>query len=211
MDIIKNAKKFKNLTFMPAYLKPKDLAAYLGVSKKTIFRYIASGQIKATKIGQWKIKPQDFNQFLKKNFSKTIKASVIKPQKKTTINLPLYLSPVAAGFPSPAEDFIEERLDLNSYLIKNQVATFLVKVQGESMKNAGINSGDILIVDKSKEATNNKIVVAVIDGELTVKRLLRQKDGIILMPENEDYQPIKIKKENDLMIWGVVVGVVRKI
>ena len=211
MDIIKNAKKFKNLTFMPAYLKPKDLAAYLGVSKKTIFRYLSSGQIKGQKIGQWKIKPQDFNLFVKKNFSCPKNIKIIKPQKKTTLNLPLYLSPVSAGFPSPAEDFIEEKLDLNSYLINNQPATFLVKVQGESMKNAGINSGDILVVDKSKEAVNGKIVVAVIDGELTVKRISKQKNKISLMPENENYQAIEIKNENDLMVWGVVVGVVRKI
>lgn len=196
---------------MPNYLKPKDLAAYLGVSKKTIFRYIAAGQIKAVKIGQWKIKPQDFNKFVKSNLTLPKKIKVIRPQKKTALSLPLYLSPVAAGFPSPAEDFIEENLDLNSYLIKNQPATFLVKVQGDSMKNAGINSGDILVVDKSKEPGSGKIVVAVIDGELTVKRLLKQKDGAILMPENENYKPIELKKENDLMIWGVVVGVVRKI
>jgi len=198
---------------MPTYLKPKDLAVYLGVSKKTIFRYLASGQIKASKIGQWKIKPKDFNNFLKKNLAKITNKNLklIKPQRKTSYNLPLYLSPVAAGFPSPAEDFIEDKLDLNTYLIKNQPATFLVKVQGNSMKEAGINSGDILVVDRSREAGDGKIVVAVIDGELTVKRLKKTKNKLFLVPENSDYSPIEIKNENDLMIWGVVVGVVRKI
>jgi DNA polymerase V len=198
---------------MPEYLKPKDLAQYLGVSKKTIFRYLRSGQIKANKIGQWRIKPADFNKFLKKNFSglKKNRAKLYRPQAKTAFNLPLYLSPVAAGFPSPAEDFIEDKLDLNTYLIKNQPATFLVRVQGDSMKGAGINSGDILVVDRSRETADGKIVVAVIDGEMTVKRISKQKNKLYLMPENEDYRPIEIKGENELLIWGVVTGVVRKL
>ncbi|MFA6321913.1 MAG: translesion error-prone DNA polymerase V autoproteolytic subunit [Candidatus Buchananbacteria bacterium] len=198
---------------MTKFLKPKDLAEYLGVSKKTIFRYLASGQIKAIKIGQWKIEPHDFNKFLKKNLITKNRQAVklMRPQAKTAFNLPLYLSPVAAGFPSPAEDFIEDRLDLNLYLIKNQPATFLVKVQGHSMIGAGINEGDILVVDKSLPSQDGKIVIAVLDGELTVKRLKKIKNQLYLMPENPDYQPIEIKKESELMIWGVVVGVVRKL
>lgn len=198
---------------MPKFLKPKDIAQYLNVSSKTVFRYIASGQIKATKIGQWKIVPNDFNKFIKKNFpaKKSNHLKLIRPQKKTQYNLPLYLSPVAAGFPSPAEDFIEEQLDLNNFLIKNQPATFLVKVQGDSMQGVGINSGDILVVDKSLPTADGKIVIAVLDGEMTVKRLKKDKNKLFLMPENENYSPIEIKKESELMIWGVVTGVVRKL
>lgn len=124
---------------------------------------------------------------------------------------PLYLERISAGFPSPADDYIETALDLNTYLVRNPAATFMVKVSGDSMTGAGINDGDILVVDRSAEPAHGRIVVAVLDGELTVKRLVR-KDGLIrLAPENPRYKPITVAAEQDLHIWGVVSGVVRRL
>tara|TARA_B100000427_G_C15494198_1_gene589062 strand:- start:1277 stop:1792 length:516 start_codon:yes stop_codon:yes gene_type:complete len=125
--------------------------------------------------------------------------------------LPLYTSAVQAGFPSPADDYIEEKLDLNKHLIKHPSATFFVKVTGDSMIKAGIHSGDILIVDRSIEPTKGKIVIAAIDGELTVKRLSYESDGNYLLPENDNYTPIKIDEHNDLTIWGVVTSVLHSV
>ncbi len=122
--------------------------------------------------------------------------------------LPLYSNKVSAGFPSPADDHIEAQLDLNSYLIKNPASTFFVKVSGESMKDVGIFPGDILIVDRSLNPINGKIVIAVVDGELTVKRLKKEKNQLLLMPENKDFKPIVIKELQDVSIWGVVTNVI---
>lgn len=126
------------------------------------------------------------------------------------IQLPLYFSNVSAGFPSPADDYIESALDLNKFLVKNPPATFMVRVSGDSMIEAGINHGDILVVDRSINATHGKIVVAVIEGELTVKKLHITKDECLLIPENASYSPIKISSEQKLHVWGVVTGVVRR-
>jgi len=122
--------------------------------------------------------------------------------------LSLFLTPVAAGFPSPASDYIDKNIDLNEILIKNKVASFLVKAMGDSMVNAGIFSGDILIVDKSINPENNNIVVAIINGEFTVKRLIKDKQKIFLQPENPKYKPIEISVEDDFKIWGVVTFVI---
>lgn len=116
--------------------------------------------------------------------------------------------PVSAGFPSPAEDYIEGKLDLNKHLIKHPAATFFVKVTGNSMINAGIHPGDILIVDRSIEPGNNKVVIAVVDGELTVKRIRVIKDKIFLMSENKDYKPMRIEAETGFEIWGVATNVI---
>ena len=128
-----------------------------------------------------------------------------------TMPIPLYGSKVQAGFPSPADDFIEQHLDLNEYLIQHPAATFLVRAKGQSMINAGIFSGDILIVDKSLEPTHGKIVIAAIDGELTVKRLYR-KDGVVkLQPENPDFPDLDISEQGETIIWGVVTNVIRDV
>lgn len=116
--------------------------------------------------------------------------------------------PVTAGFPSPAEDYIEGKLDLNKHLIKHPAATFFVRVAGDSMIDAGIHPGDILIVDRSLEPANKKVVIAIIDGELTVKRIRINKGRIYLIPENKKYKPIEIEKEMDFDIWGVVTNVI---
>ena len=123
---------------------------------------------------------------------------------------PLYSCTVRAGFPSPADDYIESRLDLNSHLIKHQAATFFVIASGDSMINAGIHSGDLLIVDKSIQAAHGHIVIAAINGELTVKRLSRTNGCVRLMPENDDFSPIDITEEQDLVIWGVVTYVIHQ-
>ena len=115
---------------------------------------------------------------------------------------------VAAGFPSPADDHLEGKLDLNEYLVKHPAATFFVRVVGDSMINAGIHAGDLLVVDRSLEAVNRSIILAVIDGEITVKRFIRHKDQIMLMPENESYQPITVTDSIGFEIWGVVTHVI---
>lgn len=125
--------------------------------------------------------------------------------------VPLFTEQVAAGFPSPADDYLEENLDLNKYLVKHPIATFFVRVTGDSMIGAGIHSGDILIVDRSLEADNRKVVIAVVDGELTVKRLVRKDGAVYLMPENDKYEPIVIKDEVDLEVWGVVTSVIHTV
>jgi DNA polymerase V len=124
------------------------------------------------------------------------------------LNIPLFMSRVQAGFPSPADDYIEQGLDLNDFLIKRPTATFFMKVAGDSMKDAGINNDDILIVDRSLTAIHNCIVVAVVNSEYTVKRLQKIKDKIYLMPENKKYPVIEIKDGMDFEIWGVVTYVI---
>ena len=126
--------------------------------------------------------------------------------------LPLYVSSVTAGFPSPADDYIENALDLNELLIKHPTATFFVRVSGHSMVNAGIHHRDILIVDRSLPPVSGRIVVAAIDGQLTVKRLKKTTDGrLFLMPENEGFLPIAVKPEHDIYIWGVFTNVIHSV
>jgi DNA polymerase V len=117
---------------------------------------------------------------------------------------------VQAGFPSPADDYIERYLDLNSEFIKHPAATFLLRTTGDSMIDAGIFSGDILIVDRSLEPSDGKIVIAALDGELTVKRLSRQKGRVQLVAANTNYKPIDITDEHDVVIWGVVTLVLHE-
>lgn len=117
---------------------------------------------------------------------------------------------ISAGFPSPAGDYAEDGLDLNNYLVQNKPATFMFTVRGESMINAGICDADKVVVDRALKAKHNDIVVAVVDGEYTIKRLYKYRGRIELRPENPDYQPITFTEGNELQIWGVVVGVVRK-
>lgn len=118
--------------------------------------------------------------------------------------LPLYSHKVVAGFPSPADDYIETYLDLNEKLVSNKEATFLLRVQGDSMQDVGIYEGDILIVDRSENPTPGKIVIAALDGELTVKRLVVNNKGTFLAPENPNYPLIPVTEESDMVIWGVV-------
>ncbi len=121
---------------------------------------------------------------------------------------PLYASKVEAGFPSPADDYIESRLDLNEYLVKHKEATFFLRVKGDSMAGANIHDGSLLIVDRAAEPKHNDIVVAVVNGELTVKRLYKRRGVVKLLAANEAYPEILIKPEGELTVWGVVQHVV---
>lgn len=128
------------------------------------------------------------------------------------IHPPLVLSSVKAGFPSPAEDYAEETLDLNKYVIKNNVSTFFVRAKGESMVGAGIKDGDLLVVDRSISATNGQVVIAVINGEFTVKTIeIVKGKALRLLPANDEFKPIHLNSEIDFQIWGVVTAYIHKL
>jgi DNA polymerase V len=137
-------------------------------------------------------------------------AAVYGVERKERLARPLFLSGVSAGFPSPAEDYVDRALDLNELLIKHPAATFFVRVAGDSMVGAGIHHNDILIVDRSLEAASGRIVIAVVGGELTVKRLVHDKNGSRLVAENPNYPPIPLTEESGCEIWGVVTGLVHQ-
>jgi DNA polymerase V len=148
---------------------------------------------------------------LGKNKSKgPILPEIIFPEFLEKKKLNLYTSQIPAGFPSPAEDFMEKRLDLNDYLIKNQASTFLVRVRGNSMVDAGISDSDLLIIDRSAEAAEGKIVLGVLNGEFTVKRIRKKGKKLFLTPDNEEFKPIEITEEMDFQIWGVVTFSIHK-
>ena len=138
-------------------------------------------------------------------------AAVLCPDRSTKWARPLFLAPVSAGFPSPAEDYIEGRLDLNRHLIKHPAATFFVRVAGDSMTGAGIHPGDILVVDRSLEPRDASVVIAVLDGELTVKRISRRAGKLYLVPDNSLYQPLEILEEMEFEVWGVVTSVIHSL
>jgi DNA polymerase V len=123
---------------------------------------------------------------------------------------PLFIARVSAGFPSPADDYLDNRIDLNKQLIAHPSATFYVRVKGSSMVDAGINDGDMLIVDRAIEPRNNDIVVSILNWEFTVKRLRKETDGLYLMPENSTYQPVKVLDGADFRVWGVVSYIIHK-
>ena len=137
--------------------------------------------------------------------------AVYAPDLSTRYALPIFLGRLPAGFPSPADDYLEGKLDLNRHLIKHPAATFFVRVTGDSMIGAGIHSGDLLVVDRSLEPADKHVVVAVLDGELTVKRLFKQNGVLRLLPENQNYQPIEITAQQSIEIWGVVTSVIHSL
>ena len=118
---------------------------------------------------------------------------------------------ISAGFPSPADDFKEIRISLDKELVKNKDATFYARVDGYSMIGAGLEDGDLLVIDRSKNPENGKIAICLIDGEFTVKRIKKEKNKLYLIPENKKYKPIELKEENELIIWGVVEYVIKKV
>ena len=132
------------------------------------------------------------------------------PSITTRVELPFYDVGIQAGFPSPADDFIELSIDINKEYIKNRDATFFARVKGHSMKNVGIFDGDLLIIDKSIEPQDNKIAICQVDGDFTVKRIKIDNDTVWLIAENEAYNPIKVTADNELMIWGIVVASIKK-
>jgi DNA polymerase V len=133
------------------------------------------------------------------------------PGRSKPVSLKFYSSQIPAGFPSPADDFAEKTLDLNDYLIGNKAATFLVKVQGNSMINTGIFDGDLLVIDRSKDVVNGKVILGVLNGEFTVKRLELKNNKVFLLPENDQFEKIKITEEMDFKIWGVVTFAIHKL
>jgi DNA polymerase V len=135
---------------------------------------------------------------------------LFKSDVSTNIELPLFQTGISAGFPSPADDYIEDRIDLNRELIKNPSSTFFGRINGDSMIKAGIGNGDLIVVDRSIDPKNNSVVVCFIDGEFTIKRFRKVGNDYFLVPENDQYKPIKVSKENDFRIWGTVTYTIKK-
>ena len=123
---------------------------------------------------------------------------------------PIFIDSVSAGFPSPATDYMENKLDLNEYLIKHPAATFIVKAKGLSMMDAGILSGDLLIVDRSITPKSNDIVIASIFGDLTVKKLQKKENSLFLLSANSEYPSIEVKEEMECFIWGIVTYIIHE-
>jgi DNA polymerase V len=145
------------------------------------------------------------------SIKKEPKLTFFLPDYESELRIPFMTGGVSAGFPSPAADFMETNIDLNKELSENPLATFYIRVKGNSMIDAGINDKDVLVVDRSLEPQNNKIAICFIDGEFTVKRIQLEKDCLYLMPENPNYAPIKVTEENQFIIWGMVTYVIKKI
>lgn len=137
-------------------------------------------------------------------------ASDVPPGVGGRVGLPLYLCRVPAGFPSPAGDYVESNIDLNEWLIRNEPATFIVRVEGDSMET-GIRSGDWLVVDRSLEARHRDVVVASFGNEVTVKRLLSEGGRVVLAADNPAYPPVEVKGEEGLTVWGVVTYCIRRL
>ena len=133
------------------------------------------------------------------------------PKKENGLGQWLAEEGISAGFPSPADDFKETRISLDRELVKNKEATFYARVSGDSMVGAGLDDGDLLVIDRSLNPENGKIAVCLVDGEFTVKRIKKEKNELYLIPENKKYKPIELKEENELIIWGVVEYVIKKV
>lgn len=142
---------------------------------------------------------------------KSLINSVLKFVENNGHQLPLFSSKVAAGCPTSTDDHIETHINLQDYLIKNATTTFLVRASGQSMIGAGIHENDLLIVDRSLLPTHGKIVIAAVDGQLTVKRLHQKNNQLFLMPENKKFKPIKMTPENEMLILGIVTNVIHTV
>ncbi|MBA3814667.1 MAG: translesion error-prone DNA polymerase V autoproteolytic subunit [Alphaproteobacteria bacterium] len=133
---------------------------------------------------------------------------ILSGKPSASLSLPLFQSRIQAGFPSPCGDFKERSLDLNEPLVSHKAATFFMRVTGDSMTGVGIFPGDLLIVDRSLNPISGKVVIAVLNGEMTLKRLEKSKEGFLLCAENNRYEDIKVREEDDFSIWGVVTNVI---
>ena len=150
-----------------------------------------------------------YQTFKKESNSATVQSlNELQNAKISNIKLPLYGTSVSCGFTSPAEDHVENQLSLDEYLVSNPNATFFVRSSGDSMTGAGIFNGDLLIIDRSIEPKNNHIVLAIVDTEFTVKRLVKKAENITLKAENPQFSDIHVNKQQHFMIWGVVVHVI---
>lgn len=136
------------------------------------------------------------------------KVSIHPISKEKQNNIP-DIGGVSAGFPSPADDFLDSRIDLNKELISNSLATYYGRVSGDSMQDLGIHDGDLLVIDKSKPVSNGKVAVCFVDGEFTLKTIKIEKDCFWLIPANEKYKPIQVTKDNDFVVWGIVTYVIK--
>lgn len=139
------------------------------------------------------------------------KITFFHPDENNQKETPFISSGIKAGFPSPAADFDGAKISLDAIVVKHKEATFYAKASGNSMIGAGIADGDILVIDRSLEPTHNKIAICFIDGEFTVKRIKIEKDCVYLVPENNDYEPIKVTEDNELLIWGIVTYVLKSL
>lgn len=142
---------------------------------------------------------------------KTKQLTFYKPDTSQNTGATYIDTGISAGFPSPADDFKQQRISLDKELIKNKEATFFARVSGKSMINAGLDDNDLLVIDKSIEPVHNKIAVCYLDGEFTVKRLKVTENSVWLLPENKAYKPIKITEENNFVIWGIVTHVIKEV
>ena len=139
------------------------------------------------------------------------KLTFLKAEKGNNLGQWLVEQGISAGFPSPADDYKEVRISLDKELVKNQESTFYARVSGDSMLEAGIDDGDLLVIDKSLSPENGKIAVCFIDGDFTVKRIVKEKGKLYLKAENKKYKSIEIKEGNELIIWGIVEYVIKKL
>ena len=139
------------------------------------------------------------------------KLTFLKPQKGNNLGQWLVEQGISAGFPSPADDFKEIRISLDNELVRNKDATFYARVSGESMVGAGLDDGDLLVIDKSLSPENGKIAVCFIDGDFTVKRIVKEKGKLYLKAENKKYKSIELSEESELIVWGIVEYVIKKL
>ena len=139
------------------------------------------------------------------------KLTFLKPKRSNSLGQWLVEQGISAGFPSPADDFKEIRISLDKELVKNSESTFYARVSGDSMIDAGLDDGDLLLIDRSLYPENGKIAICLIDGEFTVKRIMKEKNKLYLIAENKKYKPIELKEESELIIWGIVTYVIKKI
>ena len=142
------------------------------------------------------------------NSNKQLSIYLMKNAKLSSV--PVLGDAVPAGFPSPAEDYLDMDLNLHDYLVRNPAATFCVRVSGGSMVSADIKSGDVMVIDRALDPTNNSIVLAVLNGEFTVKRIKKRANELYIIADNEEYQPMKITKDVDFQVWGVVTFIIHK-
>ena len=136
---------------------------------------------------------------------------ILKPDSVESLNIKLSDTPVNAGFPSPAENHMENTMDLNRALVKNPSSTFYARVKGESMINDGVDDGDLLVIDRSVEPYENCLAVCFLDGEFTLKKVRLGGDDLLLVPANEKFKPIRVKKDNDFYVWGVVRYLIKRV
>jgi len=139
------------------------------------------------------------------------KLTFLRPKKGDSLGQWLIEQGISAGFPSPADDFKEIRISLDRELVKNKESTFYARVSGNSMENASLSNGDLIIIDRSINPEENKIAVCFIDGEFTVKRIVKKGNKLFLKPENNNYKEIEVRDENQLIIWGIVTYVIKAV